>query len=252
MTFDLLALGAIALFALWGAFTGFARQVAQAVGMVAAFAAALPLGEFFSEPFAQGLKASLTVGTVAATIFSFVIVYLVVRGLLTWVLKRLLAKRDEDGDESYAPDRLMGFGLGALKAAALVWVGVSAATFIEDNLVLNGRRFTFTPRDSKAFAFGRSFNLFETLQFSGGKDLALAAKLAVDPTSASRIKNDPDYVELMKDSRFKNLVSSPAFKKAIESGDVRALMQNETLLELVRDPKQNRRIERLAERAPTR
>jgi hypothetical protein len=118
--------------------------------------------------------------------------------------------------------------------------------------VLNGRKFTFTPRDSKVFAFTRDFNVIETLQFADGKDLALAAKVASDPTSASRIKEDPDYVELMKDNRFKNLVTSPAFKKAIESGDVRALMQNEALLELVRDPKQNHRIERLAERVPTR
>lgn len=252
MNFDLLALGAVALFALWGAFTGFARQVAQALGMVAAFAAAMPLGEFFSEPFAMALKASLTVGTVAATIASFVIVYLVVRGILTWVLKRLLAREDEDGHESHATDRLMGSGLGALKAAAMVWVGVSAATFIEDNLVLNGKKFAFTPRDSKVFAFGRSFNVIETFQFSGGKDLALAAKLAADPSGAARLKDDPDYLELMKDPRFKNLVTAPAFKRAIESGDVRALMQNEALLELVRDPKQNHRIERLAERAPKR
>ena len=34
MTFDLLALGAIALFALWGAFTDFARHVAQAADTI--------------------------------------------------------------------------------------------------------------------------------------------------------------------------------------------------------------------------
>lgn len=245
MNFDLLALGLVALFAIWGSFTGFARQVAQAVGMAAAFAAALPCGEFFSEPFANALKASLTVGTVIATIVSFIIIYLVVRGIITGVLRKLLAKRDEDGDESHTPDRLMGFGLGAIKAAAMIWVGVSAATFIEDNLVLGGRKFSFTPRDSKVFAFARDFNVIETFQFSAGKDLVLAAKLASNPTKASKLQGNADFEALMKDPRFKNLITSPVYKRAIESEDARALMQNEALLELVRDPHQNHRMERI-------
>ncbi len=252
MTFDLLALGAVALFALWGAFTGFARQVGQAAAGVAAFMLSLPVGTALSGPAAAALKSSLTVGTVAATVGAFVVIYLVVRAVLTAMIKKLLARREEDGSESHAADRGMGFGLGGLKAAAVVWLGVSAATFIEDQLVLNGRRFSFTPRDSQAMRWGRAHNLIELFQFSGGRELALAGKLAADPTAAAKLKDDPDYAALMKDSRFKQLVHGAAWKKALETGDVRALMQNEQLLQLTRDPKLRPHVERLAERATSR
>lgn len=246
MTVDLVALGAIALFAIWGAFTGFARQVGQAVAGVTAVFAAMPAGRFFAEPFASGLRTSLTVGTIAATIVAFVLIYLVVRAIVTSVIKRLLSREPE---ENRGADRALGFALSGTKAALLIWIAFSAATFLEGNLVLGGKKVIQTPRDSRALAFARDFNAIETLQFSGGKDLALAGKLASDPNAAAKLKDDPDYAALMKDPRFKNLVQSDAWKKALQTGDVRALMQNDKLVELVRDPRASRQLERLAERA---
>ncbi len=252
MTLDLLALGLVALFALWGAFTGFARQVAQAVAVVAAFTLAVPAGNLLAPTVANALKATLTVGAVAGTVAAFAVIYLGVRAVLTNVVKKLLAKKDEDGGENHSTDRAMGFGLATLKAVFLVWVTLSAATFVEKNLVLNGRRFEFTPRDSRVAELVRGFNLIEKFQFAGGKDLALAAKLASDPSAAAKLKDDPDYAALMKDARFKYLVASPAWKTALNTGDVTALMQSQPLLELVRDGKTRPHIERLAQQAQSR
>lgn len=245
MTLDLIALGLVALFALWGAFSGFAKQVAQAIAGVAAVAAAAPLGRFFAEPVARGLQASLTVGTVAATILCFIVVYLVVRTVLTAGLKRLLAGKDP---ENRGADRVLGFGLSGLKTAAAIWIGLSAATFIENNLVLAGKKYTFTPKDSKLVALSRRFNLIEQLQFSGGKDLALAAKLASDPKASQTFKDDPDYAALMKDPRFRSVLQGDAWKKALESGDVRGLMQSNQFVELIQDPTMSRHLERLADK----
>ncbi|MFZ5444700.1 MAG: CvpA family protein [Myxococcota bacterium] len=246
MNLDLLALGLVALFAIWGAFSGFSKQVAHAVAGVAAVFAAGPTGRFFGEAFAKSLQTSLTVGVVIATVTAFVLTYLLVRLLLTAILKRLLAGKDP---ENRSADRLFGFGLGGLKSAVAIWIGVSAATFIENNLVLAGRKYTFTPKDSKLVAFARRYNFIETVQFSGGKDLALAAKLASDPKAAQKLKDDPDYAALMKDSRFRQVVQTDAWKKALETGDVRGLMQNGQLVELIYDPKMSRHLERLAEQA---
>lgn len=247
MNVDLIALGAVALFAIWGAFSGFARQVGQAAAGVAAVFAAVPSGRFLAEPFAQALRTSLTVGTVTATIAAFVLIYLVVRAIVTGIIKRLLGGKEPE--KNRGADRALGFGLGGAKAALLVWLVVSAAVFIEGNLVLSGKKVISTPKDSKLLAFARQFNAIETLQFSGGRELALAGKLAQDPAAAAKLKDDPDYAALMKDPRFKNLVQSDAWKKALQTGDVRSLMQNDKLLELVRDPKAGRHLERLAERA---
>ena len=246
MTLDLIALGVVAFIAIWGAFSGFARQVAQAVAGIAAVAAAAPLGRFFAEPMSKALQSSLTVGVVIATIVSFLAIYLLGRLLLTMILRRLLAGKDP---KNRGADRTLGFLLGFTKAATMLWLGLSAATFIENNLVLAGHKYTFTPKDSKLVALARQYNFIETMQFSGAKDLALAAKVATDPRAAARLKEDPDFTALMKDSRFRQALQGDAWKKALETGDVRALMQNNQLVELIQDPKMNHRLERLAAQA---
>lgn len=243
MTLDLIALGALVFFAIWGAFSGFARQVAQAVAAVGAVLAAAPSGRFFAEPMSHALQSSLTVGVVIATIVSFLVVYLFVRFLLTQILRRILAGKDP---KNRTADRTLGFFLAATKTAATMWIALSAATFVENNLVLAGKKYTFTPKDSKLVSLARSNNFIELVQFSGAKDLALAARLASDPKQAEKLKSDPDYAALMKDERFRQVLQGDAWKKALESGDVRALMQNNQLVELIHDPKMGRRLERLA------
>lgn len=246
MTLDLLALGALALFAIWGAFSGFARQVAQAVAGLGAVIAAAPGGRLFAEPMAKAIQSSLTVGVVVATIVCFIFVYLIVRAILTAILRRLLSGKDP---KNRSADRTLGFLLGGAKTAVALWIGLSAATFIENNLVLAGRKYTFTPQDSKLVVLARQYNFIETVQFSGAKDLVLAAKVASDPKEAARLKDNPDYAALMKDPRFRQVVQGDAWKKALLSGDVRGLMQNNQLVELIHDPKMNDRLERLAEQA---
>lgn len=246
MNFDLVVLGLVAFFAIWGAFSGFSKQVAHALGGVAAIAAAAPLGRFFAEPMKDALKTSLEVGVVAATIVSFVAVYVLVRIVVGLTLKRLITGEDE---KRASADRLLGFLLGGAKTAVAIWIGVSAATFIENNLVLAGRRYAFTPKNSTVVALSRQYNFIEVMQFSGAKDLVAAARVASDPKSAKSLKNDPDYLALIKDPRFKQLVSSDGWKKALESGDVRGLMQNNSMVELIHDPTMSHHLERLAQQA---
>lgn len=246
-TFDLVVLVVVGLFALWGAFTGFARQVGRAVAGVAAFFVAAPAGRFFGEAAAKWLKSSLTVGVVVASVVSFVVVFLVLGWLVTAVLRRVLAGHDP---ENRGADRALGFGLSGLKAASLVFVGVSAVVFVENNLVLGGKRYAFTPKDSLVAGLAREHNVIEWVQFGGARDLVTAAKLARDPKQAAALKDDPDYQALAKDPRFRQLLQGDAFKKALETGDVRGLMQNNQLVELVHDAKLGRHLERLAARAP--
>lgn len=245
-TFDLVGLGLIALFAVWGLFTGFSRQVAAAAAAVAAFAAAGPGGRFLAEPAAQQLKSSLTVGTVVATIVVFIVVWLAVRLVLTAVLRRILAGKD---GERRGVDRLLGFTLGGLKAALTLWLGICAASFLENNLVVAGHRFSFTPKGSLLVGWAQRFNVVEYLQFSGVHDLVKAAKVAGDPKAAAKLKDDPDYAALMADPRFKAVFNQDALKKALETGDIKGLLKSNGVVELINDPKALRHLERLGERA---
>lgn len=245
-TFDLVALGLVGIFAVWGFFTGFSRQVAAAVAALAAFAAAAPGGRFFAQPVAGWLKSSLTVGTVCATVLVFFVVWLVVRLVLTAFLRGLLAGKD---GQRRGLDRGLGFALGGGKAAAVIFVGVCAAVFLENNLVVAGRRFAIAPKDSVLVRWARQANVLEYLQFSGVHDLAKVAKLSHDPQAAAKLKGDPDYAALMADPRFRGLVDQGALKKALETGDLRGLLKNNSVVELINDPKMARHLERLGDRA---
>jgi uncharacterized membrane protein required for colicin V production len=244
--FDLVALVVVAAFTLWGLFTGFSRQVAAAVAAVAALAAAGPGGRFFAEPVAQQLKASLTVGTVVATVIVFFLVWLVVRLLLTAFLRGLLAGKD---GQRRGLDRTLGGALGGFKAAAMIWIGVCAALFLENNLVLAGRRFSFTPKDSLLVRWSSRVNVVEYLQFSGVHELIKAARLSRDPRAVAKLKGNPDYAALMADPRFRHVVNEDALKHALETGDVRALLKLNGVVELINDPQAMRRLERLSAQA---
>ncbi|MEW5743091.1 MAG: CvpA family protein [Myxococcota bacterium] len=245
-TFDLVALVLIAAFAVWGLFTGFSRQVAAAVAAVAAFAAAGPGGRFFAEPVAQQLKASLTVGTVVATLIVFFLVWLVVRLVLTAFLRGLLAGKE---GQRRGLDRALGGALGGFKATAMIWIGICAALFLENNLVVAGRRFSFAPKDSLLVRWANRLNVVELLQFSGVHDLITVAKLSGDPKATAKLKGNQDYAALMADPRFKQVVSEDALKHALETGDIKPLLKLNGVVELINDPKAMRRLERLSAQA---
>jgi membrane protein required for colicin V production len=245
-SFDLIALALVGAFALWGLFSGFSRQVAAAAAAVVAFAGAGPGGRFLAEPVARGLKASLTVGTVAATILVFVVLWIAVRLLLTAFLRGLLAGKDGN---RRGLDRALGFGLGGLKAGTVIFVGVCAALFLENNLVIAGHRFSFTPKDSRLVQWARQANVLEYLQFGGVRDLMKAAKLSSDPQALGRLKGDPDYAALMADPRFRQVINQDALRRALQMGDVQGLLKSNGVVELINDPKMARHLERLGDRA---
>jgi membrane protein required for colicin V production len=241
---DLALLGLVLAFALWGAFQGAARQVAQSIAAIGAWFAARPCGDFFGPVAANHAHVSLLIGTVLSTFVSFILVFVFVRLLLTMLLRRILSGK-EAGNRSL--DRTLGFFIGGLKVAALAWVIVCALSFVEDNVSIQGKKFGFIPKDSLAFTLARKYNLFEMSQFSGVSDVVRAASVQSDPKRASSLKDNPDFLALLKDPRFKSMLDTPAMKSALGGGDTRALLQNNRVLELLQDPLAMQRISRIAE-----
>ena len=244
MTLDLTLLGLVLLFAVWGAFQGAARQIAQTIAGIGAWFLARPAGDFFGSVAAKLLHASLVVGTVFATFATFIAVFVFVRYLLTLVLRRILAGKDP---KNRTADRLFGFLIGGAKVAALTWVVVCAASFIEDNITLQGKHFGLLPKDSITFQLARDYNVFELSQFSGIKDVLRVARIQADPKRQGKFKDNDDFQRLAKDPRFLSLLSSPEFKKAVGNGDTRSLLGNNGVLELLQDPTAMRRVSRIAD-----
>jgi membrane protein required for colicin V production len=243
---DLVLLGLVLFFAVVGAFAGAAKQIAQLVALAAAYVCSRPLGTFLGPKAAEALHSPLIVGTVAATLGVFILVLVIVRYALTQLIRRLLAGRDPH-DRSV--DRGLGFFLGGLKVALIIYVIVCALTFIEENVTIAGKKVGLSPKDSVIFSLARRYNVFEMTQFSAVQDLVRVAKASNDPKSAEKLKSDPAYLALKKDPRFGKALDEQAMQRAIETGDYKALLRSNIILQLIQDPMAAARLEAAADAA---
>lgn len=247
MTLDLVILGLAAIFALWGFFSGAARQIAALIAGVLAWLAASPAGQFFGPIFSKRLATSAFAGVVLATLASFVIVLIVVQVVATLVIRRILAGRDPS---SRTLDRLLGFVLGGGKVLIVVYVALCAMSFFEQNVQIMGKRLAFTPKDSQLMELVRRYNLLEQVQFSGAHDLVKVAGLSKDPKAQQRLKDNADFAALTKDPRFSKVLNTAAMQRALETGDIRGLLGSNEVVELIQDPTASRRLERILSITP--
>ena len=244
MTLDLLVLGLVLLSAIWGAFTGAARQIAQYVALVIGGIAAAPGGHFFAQPVAARMGTSLGLGVIIATVLTFIVVFVTVRLIVRVVVKRLITGQKEEGR---GRDRALGFLLAGVRMTVFAYLALCVLAFVENNVVVAGKKLGFTPKDSVIFPFVRSNNLLEYQQFSGSRDLLKLAKTATSPGEAAALARDSDFAALMNDPRFKKLISTDAMKKALQTGDVRAMFESNAIVEALQDDTMMRKIERAAE-----
>lgn len=233
MTIDLFLLSMVLFFAVLGAFTGAARQVANLIALGVAYFCAGPLGKVLAPRLADSLGLSLVTANVAAHVLVFGVVLLALRAVLTQLFRRMLSGQE---GENRALDRGLGFALGGLRMALFAYLFLSAMTFLERNVSVAGRRFSLPKTESRAVTFSRDYNLFELTQFAPVRDLVQLVQDAQDPLKARQLKSDPAYQALRKDSRFQDAMKDKELREALERGDTRAALRNERILQLIQDP----------------
>ena len=158
MTVDLALLILVLVFAVRGAISGAARQIAGVLGLIIAYACAGPGARLVAPWLARNLALSSSVATIAATLAVFVVVLVLARLVLIAGLERMFGG---DRGERSGVDRALGFVLGGAVVAGFAWVLLSAITFVEDNVRIAGRRFTVAANGSKAVELTRQYNLFD-------------------------------------------------------------------------------------------
>jgi membrane protein required for colicin V production len=220
-------------FAMVGAISGAAKQIAQMVGLAVAYFASKRLGPVLGPKLAGSFGDSQLAGVLVASVLIFIVVLIVVRYALVALLQRLMSGRDPS---NRGPDRLIGFVLGGAKVALICYVVMSALTFVEQHVVVAGKKLGISPKDSRAFAFARSHNLFERTQFAPLKDFVRVAQASTDPERAQKLQNDPAYKALRQDPRFQRALKEDSLRKALEQGDTQALLRSNLILQLIQDP----------------
>lgn len=233
MVIDLILLGMVLFFGILGALSGAARQVANSVGLAAGYFVSRKLAPIAGPKLAVALGSPLLIGTLFGTVLLFVVTWLTVRYALGALLLRFLSGKNPD---ERGMDRTLGFVLGGGKMAALFWVCLSALTFMEQHVIVAGKRLGVAPKDSVAFDLSRRFNLFELTQFAPLQDLVRVAQATHDPAKAKKLQDDPAYKALRKDPRFQLALQHQELQDALERGDTRALLRNDVVLQLIQDP----------------
>jgi len=233
MTVDLLVLALVAVGAVFGARAGASRQLAGWGALVLAALAARPGGALLGSAFGRFFQTSESLGGVAASFATFIVVAVVARILGTWLLQGILAGRDP---AERGTDRALGALLGGGKVAAVAWVALSALAFVEANVQTAGKGLGISPKDSTAFSIARKWNLFSAPYFSRAADLAAAQKVFRSPELFQQISGNPAVAELEKNPRFRAVVSDPEVKEALERGDTVALLRSPSVHRLLQDP----------------
>jgi len=244
MTVDLVVLALVALGAVFGARAGAARQLGSWGALVLAALAARPGGALFGPAFGRFFHTSESLGGVAASFATFIVVAVVVRLAGTRLLQGVLGGSDP---AERGTDRALGALLGAGKVAAVAWVALSALAFVEANVQLAGKGLGISPKDSTAFAIARRWNLFSAPFFSRAADLAAAQKVFRSPELFERVAQNPAVTALEKNARFRAVLSDPEVKEALERGDTMSLLKSASVHKLLQDPEALAQLARLRE-----
>src|SRR5262249_5366764 len=154
------------------------RQIAAWGALVVAALVARPGGTLLGPAFGRALHTSAALGGIAAAFATFIVVAVVARFLGAQLLEGMLAGSDP---AERGADRALGGFLGAGKVAAVAWVALSALVFVEDHVQVTGQRLGISPKDSRAFAIARQWNLFSSPVFTRAADLAAAQKVFRSP-----------------------------------------------------------------------
>lgn len=232
MNLDYALLLIVGVFALWGAFTGFARQLASVVAAIAGWFAAKPTGEVWAPVFVKATGWSEKLSTLATTVITFIVIYLLVRWLVTTVVRRVLAGKDPD---NRTLDRVLGFIASGAKIFGLVWVALSALAYVEKHVSIQGRRPFSLPSDSRAVKWVRENNLFDYLGTTVEPSLPKLLE-GISVRDAVSLQKNPHFIALRKNPLFMPLLNDSKVQSAVEKGQWSELAQNPTVQRALADP----------------
>ena len=233
MNLDYALLLIIGVFTLWGAFTGFARQLASVIAAFAGWFAAKPIGEVWAPVFVKATGWNERLATLATTVITFVVIYLLVRWVVTTVVRRVLAGKDP---ENRAADRVLGAVASGAKIFGLCWVALSALQYTEKHVSVQGRRPFSLPSDAHAVKWVRENNLFDYLGTSVEPPNLPKLLQGISVRDAVSLQKNPHFTALRKNPAFAPLLNDSKVLSAVEKGQWSELAQNPTVQRALSDP----------------
>lgn len=232
MTFDLFLAGVVALFGLLGLLSGALGQLRHWLGLALAALAARPLAARLAPRAAASLGLSTAAADVALSGVFFAVLYVI--GMLA--ARRLLMKLFHDRQNG-AGDRAFGFGLGAAKGAALLFVLLSLLIFFEGPLTKALGTPPAPVRESRAVAFVRRHDLFDAVPVAASTRLQKLIEAAKSPGGLQDMGGEPELRRMLEDPRLKAALQDGDLSRALKSADLSSLRGDPRLKALLDDPR---------------
>jgi uncharacterized membrane protein required for colicin V production len=232
MKFDLLLAGLVALFGLFGLYSGALSQLRHWLSLIFAAIAARPLAARLAPYAAPQFGLSPKVVEVVLSGFLFVMLFLIAS-----LLVRLLLLKAFPGRQGGRGDSALGFGLGAAKGAFLLFALLSVLIFFEKPLT---DKYGLPPapfRESRAVALVRRHDLFDAVPIPALAKIEKLMEAAKSPSGPQGLANDPDMRKLLDDPQLKAALQDGALSQALKSGDFSALKNDPRLRALLDDPR---------------
>jgi uncharacterized membrane protein required for colicin V production len=243
MKIDMMILGVMALFGIIGLLSGAIRQLSHWAGLALGYFAAKPLASALTPLAGKRLDWPPVLLNVLLSCILFVLLSAAGAAAAHFLFARLV-----QGREGGPANRALGFVLGAGKAAAGIFVALSALLFLERPFAEASDAFGAQTKDSAAVAFVRSHNLFASLHLPALAGIQKMLAAQKDPRAAQSLSNDPSLKALLDDPRLKAVLMDPGLKKALTSGDAAAMLGSAKLKDLLNDPDLAGRLSRLQTR----
>ncbi len=232
MNLDLLVVGLVVLFAVLGALAGGLLQLTHVGAMLVAGIVAKPIGGRFGPAVAEHYQAPLVLGVLGVTVVSFFVAY-----AATQVVARILIKRVVKNRVLGAADHALGFAMGGVKSAGILFVLLSALIFFEKPIAAVSPSLRFDTNGSQVASFVRNHNLFTTFSFPGVKGLTTLARAATNPEEAQKLSQDPEFQQLRGDPRVKSILSDGSLAHSLQNGDYISVLRSNKVLEALSDPR---------------
>ena len=241
---DWVILGVVALFGVLGLISGAIKQLSHWAGLLLGYLAAEPL----AAALAPAAAAKLGWPAVLVNVILACVLFTVLSALGALVTHFVFARIFKD-HENGPVNRALGLVLGSGKAAAAIFVALSALLFFEKPIAQAAAgAFDSQTKDSKAVAFVRAHNLFASLRLPALSGVQKMLQAQSNPRAARALLSEPGVKALMDDPRLKAVLADVSLKKALESGNAAALMGSAKLQELLNDPNLAEQLSRLQAR----
>ena len=232
MKFDLVLAGLVALFGLFGLFSGALSQLRHWLSLIFAALAARPLAARLAPYTAPQVGFPPKVVEVVLSGLLFVVLFLLASAIVGLLLLKLLP-----GRQGGRGDQAFGFGLGAAKGAALLFVLLSFIIFFEEPLTRAFGPFPAPVRESRAVAFVRRHDLFDAVPVPALAKIEKLIEAAKNPGGLQGLANEPEMRKLLDDPQLKAALQDDALSQALKSGDFSALKNDPRFRALLNDPR---------------